>query len=119
MPTYLKYKYIFFYFELRSDPELDPDPIFFSAKPDPREKKIRILIPDMNCDTVTVRMNTVCTSNQVWMQLFTREFGPHLLSTLKSDQLPQTDWRKEFKACYCIGKRHSLSNIYILGVGGG
>ena len=37
-PTYLKYKY-FFYFELRSDPELDPD--LFSAETDldPRKKK--------------------------------------------------------------------------------
>ena len=30
MPSYLNYEYyLFFHFELRSDPELDPDPIFF------------------------------------------------------------------------------------------
>ena len=40
IPTYLKYKYIFF-FIFRSDPESDPDPEFFSAEPDPWKK-----IPD-------------------------------------------------------------------------
>ena len=29
LSTYPKYKYFFFHFELRSGPELDPDPIFF------------------------------------------------------------------------------------------
>ena len=33
MPTFQNYEYS--YFELRS--ELDPDPIFFSAEPDPRK----------------------------------------------------------------------------------
>ena len=30
MPTYLKYIYSFLHFELRSEPEPDSDPIFFS-----------------------------------------------------------------------------------------
>jgi len=38
MPTYLKYKYFFFHFVLRSDPELDPDPIFLEPDSDPRKR---------------------------------------------------------------------------------
>ena len=44
MPTYLTYIYIFFQFELRSNPELDP--IFFPAGPDPDpRKKVWLLNP--------------------------------------------------------------------------
>ena len=43
---YLKYKYYFFLkFELKSDPELDPDPNFCSRLSRIQEKQIRILIP--------------------------------------------------------------------------
>ena len=51
MPTYLKYKYIFFLpFDFRSETKSDPDPDFFlqaesDPDSDPWKKKCRILIP--------------------------------------------------------------------------
>ena len=52
MPTYLKYEY-FFYFELRSDPKLGPDPILFQLSRI-EEKKSGILIPVLY-DTVSIK----------------------------------------------------------------
>ena len=37
--SHLTHKCFFVHFEFRSDPELDPDPIFFAAEPDPDLRK--------------------------------------------------------------------------------